>query len=42
MLRGYRAADLRHCFRICKKQVFSCHGSYDGNKNLNYLNILSV
>ena len=22
-LRGYREADLRLCFRICKKQVFS-------------------
>ena len=22
-LRGFRAADLRICFRICKKQVFS-------------------
>ena len=26
-LRGYRAADLRLCFRICKTLVFSWHGS---------------
>ena len=29
-LRGYREADLRLCFRICKTLVFSCHGSYMG------------
>ena len=28
-LRGYREADLRLCFRICKKPVFSRRGSYD-------------
>ena len=27
-LRGYREADLRLCFRICKKPVFSRHGSF--------------
>ena len=27
-LRGYRVADLRLCFRICKKPVFSRHGSF--------------
>ena len=27
-LRGYREADLRLCFRICKKPVFSRQGSY--------------
>ena len=27
-LRGYREADLRLCFRICKKTVFSRRGSY--------------
>ena len=27
-LRGYREADLRLCFRICKKPVFSYRGSY--------------
>ena len=27
-LRGYREADLRLCFRICKNQVFSQRGSY--------------
>ena len=27
-LRGYCEADLRHCFRICKKPVFSKRGSY--------------
>ena len=26
-LRGYREADLRLCFRICKKPVFSKRGS---------------
>ena len=26
-LRGYRKADLRLCFRICKKPVFSQRGS---------------
>ena len=26
-LRGYHEADLRLCFRICKKPVFSQHGS---------------
>ena len=28
-LRGYREADLRLCFRICKKPVFSRCGSYN-------------
>ena len=28
-LRGYREADLRLCFRIWKKPVFSRRGSYD-------------
>ena len=27
-LRGYREADLRLCFRLCKKPVFSRRGSY--------------
>ena len=27
-LRGQRKADLRLCFRICKKPVFSRYGSY--------------
>ena len=27
-LRGYREADLRLCFRICKKPVFSPRGSF--------------
>ena len=27
-LRGYPEADLRLCFRICKKPVFSRRGSY--------------
>ena len=26
-LRGYREADLRLCFRLCKLLVFSCTGS---------------
>ena len=28
-LRGYREADLRVCFRICKNPFFSRRGSYD-------------
>ena len=28
-LRGYREADQRLCFRICKKPVFSRRGSYN-------------
>ena len=28
-LRSYPEADLRLCFRICKKPVFSRRGSYD-------------
>ena len=28
-LRGYRKADLRLCFRICKKPVFSQRGSFE-------------
>ena len=28
-LRGYREADLRLCFRICKNPVFSWRGSYE-------------
>ena len=28
-LRGYREADLRLCFRICKYPVFSRRGSND-------------
>ena len=31
-LRGYREADLRLCFRICKLLVFSCTGSYANAK----------
>ena len=27
-LRGHREADLRLCFRICKKPIFSRRGSY--------------
>ena len=26
--RGYREADLRLCFRVCQKSVFSYRGSY--------------
>ena len=28
-LRGYREADLRLCFRICKTLGFSCRGSFN-------------
>ena len=31
-LRGYREADLRLCFRICKKPVFLRRGSVTGSK----------
>ena len=35
-LRGYREADLRLCFRICKTLVFSGRGSSVGGQcNLN-------
>ena len=33
-LRGYREADLRPCFRICKKPVFSERGSNKGHQVL--------
>ena len=33
-LRGYREADLRLCFRICKMPVFSRRGSYYKSKYL--------
>ena len=36
-LRGNREADLRLCFRICKKPVFSGRGSFDANERI-YLN----
>ena len=28
-LHGNCAADVRLCFCICEKQVFSCHGSFN-------------
>ena len=31
-LRGYREADLRLCFRICKNPVFSRRGSNNSSK----------
>ena len=37
-LRGYREADLRLCFRVCKKTVFSRRGSII----FTHLNILAV
>ena len=40
-LRGYREADLRLCFRICKKPVFSRRGSNDEiSENENRLEVL--
>ena len=33
-LRSYREADLRLCFRICKKPVFSRRGSYFLHQNV--------
>ena len=35
-LRGYREADLRLCFRICKMLVFSWGGSNVDAENLKY------
>ena len=32
-LRGYREADLRLCFGICEKPVFSRRGSFMSNSN---------
>ena len=32
-LRGYREAELRLCFRICKNPVFSRRGSNNGMAN---------
>ena len=36
-LRGYREADLRLCFRICKNSVFSRRGSYKGLPRLSLI-----
>ena len=36
-LRGYREADLRPCFRICKKPVFSGRGPYGNIRGLDQL-----
>ena len=38
-LHGYREADLRLCFRICKKPFYSRHGSYNST---NYSVFISV
>ena len=39
-LRGYREADLRLCFRICKKPVFSWRGSFKvQNKKIMVFNL---
>ena len=40
-LRGYREADLRLCFRICKLLVFSCTGSFNNTyiKDLSNLKV---
>ena len=35
-LRGYREADLRLCFRICKKPVFSQRGSFNVHMIFNF------
>ena len=35
-LRGYREADLRLCFRIYKKPVFSRRGPYDKRDDFNF------
>ena len=32
-LRGYREADLRLCFRLCRLLVFPYGGSFVGKKN---------
>ena len=36
-LRGYREADLRFCFRICKKPVFSRRASNDDVESITIL-----
>ena len=36
-LRGYREADLRLCFRICKKQFFSRRGSSGLQEQLTFV-----
>ena len=45
-LRGYREADLRLCFRICKKLVFSQQGSYiselDSPPHLSYIYMMRL
>ena len=44
-LGGYREADLRLCFRICKKPVFSIRGSYSKsgvNRGINYFLIFAL
>ena len=43
-LRGYREADLRLCFRICKKPVFSRRGSIQvvAIKVLTYIFVIKI
>ena len=31
-LRGYREADLRLCFRLCRLLVFPCGGSFESRR----------
>ena len=40
-LRGYREADLRLCFRKCKKPVFSRRGSNRSRADIDYPNLAS-
>ena len=35
-LRGYREADLRLCFRLCRLLVFPCGGSYMYSQKSHY------
>ena len=41
-LRGYHEADLRLCFRICKKPVFSWHGSNEYCHEIKGYRILDI
>ena len=41
-LRGYPEADLRLCFRICKKTVFSRHGSFSVKHRLSLTAVVDL
>ena len=41
-LRSYCTADLRLCFRICKKPVFSQRGSFQSSWNSSTFAVMSI